>query len=253
MLVGGVDLILGNCLDVMRDIPDGSIDAVVCDLPFGTTQDKWDNVIPFELMWERLDRIVKPNAAIVLFGSEPFSSFLRCSNIKRYKYDWIWNKVLKTGHLNSKIMPMRQHEVISVFGKGRINYYPIMEVGKPEHSRGNKRKKGNMDSDNYGKQSVDFVDKTGNTNKFPSSLSLTFQKVHPSKCNHPTEKPVELIEYLIKAYSKEEETILDMTIGSGTTMVACQNTNRNGIGIELDETYFSIAKKRIEENEYKLF
>jgi site-specific DNA-methyltransferase (adenine-specific) len=231
----------------MKQIPDGSIDMVLCDLPYGTTQNKWDNIIPFDLMWEQLNRIVKPNKAILLFGSEPFSSFLRTSNIKFYKYDWVWNKILKTGHLNSKKMPMVQHEIISVFGKGRIDYYPIMEDGIPEHARGDKRKKGNMDSDNYGKQRVDFIDKTGNTKKFPSSLSLVFQKPHPSKCVHPTQKPTELIEYLIKTYTNENETVLDFTMGSGTTGVACVNTNRKFIGIEKDENYFNIAQNRIME------
>tara|TARA_R110002167_G_scaffold214605_3_gene419365 strand:- start:1747 stop:2487 length:741 start_codon:yes stop_codon:yes gene_type:complete len=240
-----IDLRLGDCLEVMKTIEDNSIDAIICDLPYGTTQNKWDNIIPFDLMWEQLNRITKQNGAIVLFGSEPFSSFLRTSNIKNYKYDWIWNKILKTGHLNSKKMPMSQHEIISVFGNGKINYYPIMEDGKPEHSRGNKRKKGNMDSDNYGKQNVDFIDKTGNTKKYPSTLSLNFQKVHPSKCKHPTQKPTELIQYLISTYSKENGVILDMTMGSGTTGVACKNTNRSFIGIEMDEKYFNIANERI--------
>ena len=182
-----IELHKGDCLEVMKGIPNGSIDAIITDPPYGTTACKWDSVIDFKLMWEQLNRIIKPNGAIVLFGSEPFSSALRMSNIKNYKYDWIWDKILKTGHLNSKIMPMSQHEIISIFGNGKLNYYPIMEEGKPEHSRGNKRKKGNMNSDNYGKQKVDFIDKTGNVKKYPSTLSLGFQKVHPSKCVHSTQ------------------------------------------------------------------
>ena len=245
-------LIQGDCLIEMRNIPDNSIDAIITDPPYGTTACKWDSVIDFDLMWKQLNRIIKPNGAIVLFGSEPFSSALRMSNIKNYKYDWIWDKKLKTGHLNAKRMPMSQHEIVSIFGS-KINYYPIMEEGIAEHSRGNKRLKGNMDSDNYGKQSVDFIDKTGNTKKYPSTLSLDFQKVHPSKCIHSTQKPVPLMEYLIKTYTNEMETVLDFTMGSGSTMVACQNTNRNGIGIEMDENYFNTAIKRIKENEYNLF
>jgi site-specific DNA-methyltransferase (adenine-specific) len=239
----------------MKDIPDKSIDAIICDLPYGTTQNKWDTIIPFDKLWEAYKRIIKDNGAIALFGAEPFSSMLRLSNIKNYKYDWIWNKVLKTGHLNSKIMPMSQHETISIFGYDKINYYPIMEKGKPLHSMGDKRKKGNMDSDNYGKQNSDFNDKTGNTEKYPSSLSIVLQKVHPSKCLHPTEKPISLMEYLIKTYTNEGETVLDNTMGSGTTGVACVNTNRNFIGIEKDDNYFNIASKRIKNHtaQTKLF
>tara|TARA_R110000796_G_scaffold127874_1_gene243294 strand:+ start:243 stop:1034 length:792 start_codon:yes stop_codon:yes gene_type:complete len=242
----------GDCLEVMKSIPDGSIDAIITDPPYGTTACKWDSVIDFELMWEQLNRIIKPNGAIVLFGSEPFSSALRMSNIKNYKYDWIWDKVLKTGHLNSKRMPMGKHEIISVFGKGGLNYYPIMEEGKPQHSEGTKRGD-NINSDNYGKQTRDYEDKKGNTLKYPNTLSLKFQKVHPSKCVHTTQKPVALMEYLIKTYTNENETVLDFTMGSCSTGVAAKNTNRNFIGIEQDDKYFKIAEQRIKETEYKLF
>lgn len=246
-----IDLRFGDALELLKFIPDKSIDCIICDLPYGTTKNKWDVIIPFHLMWAEFNRIAKKGCPIVLFNAEPFSSHLRLSNLKNYKYDWIWNKVLKTGHLNAKNRPMSQHEIISVFGKGKINYYPIMEEGEPEHSRGNKRKKGNMDSDNYGKQRVDFIDKTGNTEKYPSSLSLYFQKVHPSKCLHPTQKPVELLEYLIKTYSNEGDTILDITFGSGTTAEGCQNTNRNFIGMDNDENSYNIAKERINNNNKK--
>ena len=241
-------LIHGECLEQMAEqIPNSSIDAIITDPPYGTTACKWDSVIPFDDMWYQLNRVIKKNGAIVLFGSEPFSSALRMSNIKNYKYDWIWNKILKTGHLNSKKMPMGQHEIISIFGKGRVNYYPIMEEGKPQHGRGDKRKLSlsSMNSDDYGKQRVDFKDKEGSTEKYPNSLSLVYQKVHPSKCIHPTEKPVKLMEYLIKTYTNEGETVLDFTMGSGTTGVACKNLNREFIGIEKDDKYFEIARKRI--------
>lgn len=238
-----IDLILGDCLEEMKAIENKSIDAVICDLPYGTTKNKWDNIIPFVHIWDELNRIVKPNGAVVLFGSEPFSSYMRMSNIRDYKYDWIWNKILKTGHLNSKIMPMGQHEIISVFGRKKINYYPIMKEGIAQHSEGSKR--GDNNSDDYGKQNRNYEDKKGNTLKYPSTLSLDFQKVHPSKCKHPTEKPIELMEYLIKTYTKENETVLDFTMGSGTTGVAAKNTNRSFIGIEQDQNYFNIAKERI--------
>ena len=241
---------LGDCLEIMQQFPDGIFDMILCDLPYGITQNKWDNIIPLDKLWEQYKRIIKANGAIVLFGSEPFSSMLRVSNIDNFKYDWVWNKILKTGHLNSKKMPMSQHEIISVFGYNKINYYPIMEKGKPVHSRG--RKKGNMDSDNYGKQSLDFIDKTGNTEKYPSSLSLVFQKVHPSKCVHPTEKPVALFEYLIKTYTNKGELILDNCAGSGTLGEACYNTKRDYVMIEKEEKYFDCIKKR-EENFLKSF
>tara|TARA_R110002153_G_scaffold111914_2_gene253729 strand:+ start:253 stop:978 length:726 start_codon:yes stop_codon:yes gene_type:complete len=239
-----INLLKGDCLEVMQTIPDGSVDAVITDPPYGTTRCKWDSVIDFDLMWEQLNRIIKPNGAIVLFGSEPFSSFLRCSNIKNFKYDWIWDKKLKTGHLNAKRMPMGRHEVISVFGQ-KINYYPIMEEGIAQHSEGSKR--GDNNSEDYGKQNRNYEDKKGNTLKYPSTLSLEFQKVHPSKCVHSTQKPVELLEYLIKTYTNENETVLDFTMGSGSTGVAAKNLNRNFTGIEMDNNYFNIAKQRINE------
>jgi site-specific DNA-methyltransferase (adenine-specific) len=237
-----IDLRKGDCLEIMKAIPSNSVESIITDPPYGTTQCKWDSVINFELMWEQLNRIIKPSGAIVLFGSEPFSSFLRCSNINNFKYDWIWDKKLKTGHLNAKKMPMGRHEVISVFGQ-RINYYPIMEEGIAQHSEGSKR--GNNNSEDYGKQNRNYKDKKGNTLKYPSTLSLEFQKVHPSKCVHSTQKPVKLLEYLIKTYTQENETVLDFTMGSGTTGVACKNTNRDFIGIEMDEKYFNIANERI--------
>jgi len=242
-----IDLYKGDCLEVMDElIAKGVVvDAIITDPPYGTTACKWDSVIPFDKMWLRLNKLIKPNGAIVLFGSEPFSSFLRVSNIKNFKYDWVWNKQLKTGHLNAKIMPMGQHEVISVFSSGkRINYFPIMEEGKPQHSQGSKR--GCNHSENYGKQTFDYEDKKGNTLKYPSSLSIDIQKIHPSKCVHSTQKPISVKEYLIKTYTNEGELVLDFTMGSGTTGVACGNLNRDFIGIELDDGYFQIAKERME-------
>ena len=239
-----VDLRLGNCLEVMKTMPDNSIDAIITDPPYGTTACKWDSVIDFELMWEQLNRIIKPNGAIVLFGSEPFSSALRMSNIKNFKYDWVWKKPKGTGHLNAKRMPMNDVETISVFYRKQCIYNPQFTEGKPY-----KAKSGKSSFDGYGKDN-----RKGNDNKgkrYPKRL-LEFNVVERNTL-HPTQKPVALMEYLIKTYTNENETVLDFTMGSGSTMVACQNTNRNGIGIEMDENYFEIAKKRIEDNKLKLF
>jgi len=226
------------------------VDAIITDIPYWTTACKWDTIIPFELMWQRLDKLIKLNWAIVLFWSEPFSSALRMSNIKNYKYDWVWDKKLKTGHLNAKHMPMGRHEIISVFqSASKIKYYPIMEKGKPTHSQGVKRN--SSYSENYGKQKNNYPDKKGNTLKYPTTLSIDFQKVHPSKCIHSTQKPVDVMEYLIKTYTNEDELVLDFTMGSGTTGVACHNLNRRFIGIELDDKYYEIAKDRIKNNRSK--
>lgn len=236
-----IDLKCGDCLELMKNIPDKSIDMILCDLPYGTTACKWDKVIPFEPLWEQYKRIIKDNGAIVLFGSEPFSSYLRMSNIKNYKYDWIWNKKKVAHPLNAKIMPLKKHEIISVFGRGKIAYYPqgLKEVKKVQ-------KRNNVKSligDGYsvcGKSNKTTLQKWGN---YPSSI-IEYSKEH--KTFHPTQKPVALLEYLIKTYTNENELVLDSCMGSGSTGVACVNTNRNFIGIELDEKYFNIAKERIE-------
>lgn len=233
-----IDLRQGDCLEVMKDIPDKSVDMILCDLPYGTTACKWDNVIPFEPLWQEYNRIIKDNGAIVLFGSEPFSSKLRLSNLKNYKYDWIWNKVKPSGHLNAKYMPLKQHEIISVFCKGKCNYYPIMITQEPRISKNYIANK----SDLFGKekQVKKIVDK-----KCPKTILTVSNAIQKNKL-HPTEKPVALLEYLIKTYTNENEVVLDNCMGSGSTGVACINTNRSFIGIELDQKYFEIAKERIE-------
>lgn len=239
-----MDLYNGDCLEIMdKLIADGvKVDAIITDPPYGITACKWDSVIPFPAMWERLNKLIKDNGAIVLFGSEPFSSALRMSNIENYKYDWVWNKVISGSFLNCKKMPMKSHENISVFGKKSICYFPQMSEGEKCHSVG---KKLNKKADNVNVfSSYKIIEREGNL-KYPKSI-ITFQKIHSSKCIHPTQKPVELLEYLIKTYTLENETVLDFTMGSGSTGVACVNTNRNFIGIELDKQYFDIATKRIE-------
>jgi len=233
-------LIHGDCLEEMKNIPDGSVDMVLTDPPYGTTACKWDTVIDLKLMWEQLNRIIKPNGAIVLFGSEPFSSALRMSNIKNYKYDWVWEKSKVTGVLNAKKQPLRHLENISVFYRKQCLYFPQGLVKCDRITSTGNSGKGN--SDNYG--SV----KTGTYNQTQTGYpkqKLFFNSV--GKTVHPTQKPVPLMEYLIKTYTNEGETVLDFTMGSCTTGVACKNLNRNFIGIELDKAYFDIATKRIRE------
>jgi DNA modification methylase len=248
-----MQLFNGDCLEVMKSIPDKSIDAIITDPPYGTTACKWDSVIPFDLMWEQLNRIIKTNGAIVLFGSEPFSSALRMSNINKYCYDFIYDKKFAGNFVQAKKQPLKTHEIISVFSKnGKMPiYYPQMI--KREFSikkGGNKQSKAIPIS--ITEKSIKFskTEKIYNL-KFPDS-QLHFS-CRENRGLHPTQKPVSLIEYLIKTYTNENETVLDFTMGSGTTGVACKNLNRNFIGIELDKNYFEIAKKRIEETPIKLF
>lgn len=237
-----VNLILGDCLEEMQNIPDGSVDMILCDPPYGTTACKWDSVIPFEPMWKQLNRIIKPNGAICLFGSEPFSSALRMSNIKHFKYDWYWNKIRGVGHLNAKRQPMKSVETISVFYKKQCCYNPQMRPR--EKSRTSKN---NNSQKVFGNCRNNFVGETLKE-KYPVSL-ITFSKSDMKKNKfHSSQKPIDLLEYLIRTYTNEGETVLDFTMGSGSTGVACVNTGRNFIGIELDEKYFNIAKERIDKS-----
>ena len=230
-------LLHGDCLELMKSIPNGSVDAIITDPPYGTTACKWDSVIPFDLMWEQLNRIIKPNGAIVLFGSEPFSSALRMSNIKNYKYDWVWDKKMKVGMLNCKKQPLKQHENILVFNAKNV-YLPQMTKGKFR----NKKIQPTKDFQTYG-QLTNPIDNFNDV-YYPSSI-IEISNANQKIKQHPTQKPVELMEYLIKTYTNENETVLDFTMGSGSTGVACKNTNRKFIGIEKDDKYFEIAKNRI--------
>jgi len=240
-----IDLRKGDCLEVMKSIPSGSVDAIITDPPYGTTACKWDSVIDFDLMWEELNRIIKPNGAIVLFGSEPFSSALRMSNIKNYKYDWVWEKNRGSNFALVKYQPMKEHEIISVFSNKTHNYYPIKQKRK---GKGLERIKGNY---NVGKSSnITGIKQTicttqGQELRQPSSIQKFNTTEKGIKREHPTQKPIALMEYLIKTYTNENETVLDFTMGSGSTGVACKNINRSFIGIEQDEKYFNIAKERI--------
>lgn len=231
-----IKLMHGDCLELMKEIPDESIDLVLTDPPYGTTACKWDSIIPLEPMWEQLHRVTKDNGAIVLFGSEPFSSALRMSNIKNYKYDWIWKKPRGTGHLNAKRMPMNDFEVISVFYRKQCNYFPQYGFGEPY-----KAKSGRSQFQGYGRDLRTGNDSDGR--RYPKRI-LEFGTVERGT-SHPTQKPVDLLEYLVKTYTNEGETVLDFTAGSGSTGVACVNTGRKFIGIELDDNYFDIARDRI--------
>ena len=231
-------LMRGDCLELMKEIPAGSVDMILTDLPYGITKCAWDSVIPFDLMWKQLHRVTKDNGAIVLFGSEPFSSALRMSNIKNYKYDWVWKKPRGTGHLNAKRQPLRDVENIIVFYKKQCDYYPQFSKGTPYNA-----KSGASQFEGYGKDNREGNDNSGF--RYPKQV-LEFSVVERGTV-HPTQKPVELLEYLIKTYTNEGDTVLDFTMGSGSTGVACVNTNRDFIGIELDEGYFTIACKRIKE------
>ena len=237
-----IDLYNGDCLTVMDELINEGVvvDAIITDPPYGTTACKWDSIIPFDEMWLRLNKLIKPNGAIVLFGSEPFSSALRMSNIKNYKYDWKWDKVIGSGFQVAKYKPMIRSEDVCIFGTGgKVNYYPIkIKRDKPI--------KGYAVNNSLSNPLANADKKVRTyTHKNPTNI-LEFKKVKGTV--HPTQKPVALMEYLIKTYTNEGETVLDFTMGSGTTGVACKNLGRDFIGIEMDDKYFDIAKKRIEKH-----
>ena len=239
-----VKLLCGDCLELMNDIPDNTIDMILCDLPYGVTQNKLDIVIPFDRLWAQYERVIKNNGAIVLFGQGVFYIDLVNSNRKLFRYDLVWNKILVSGFLNAKRMPLRQHEQIAVFYKKPPTYNPQMRQGSPLHTKGNKYKDKPVVNQNYGLFSATDDSRAGSTDKYPTSI-LTYQKPHPSVAKHRTEKPVELLEYLIKTYTNEGDTVLDNCMGCGNTGVACLNTGRNFIGMEINEQYYKVAQKNI--------
>lgn len=239
-----IQLYQGDCLEVMKQIPDKSVDMVLCDLPYGCTQSKIDIQIPFKPLWEQYERIAKDNAAIVLFAQGLFFVDLVQSNRKMYRYDICWDKILISGFLNAKRMPLRQHEQIAVFYKKQPTYNPQMSIGKPLHGKGHLYKEKDVTNKNYGEYETVDDDRAGSTEKYPTSI-IRFQKPHPSKALHQTEKPVALLEYLIKTYSNEGDVVFDNCMGSGSTGVACVDAGRSFIGIELDEKYYKIAENRI--------
>ena len=237
-----VNLMKGDCLELMKSIPDASVDMILTDPPYGTTQNKWDSVVDLESMWCEIKRIIKPNGAIVLFGAQPFSSVLVSSNIKDFKYDWTWRKPKGTGHLNAKKQPMRDKEDILVFYQKQCTYNPQMSEGTPYKDKAGKNHSGNDSmSENYGAYTNFRNDNKGT--RYPKQV-LEFGVVERGSL-HPTQKPVALLEYLIKTYTQDGETVLDFTAGSMSTAIACINTNRKGIMIEKDEHYFKVGSDRV--------
>ena len=247
--MSNIDLYKGDCLEVMDElIAKGVIvDAIICDPPYGTTACKWDSIIPLEPMWEQLKRVIKPNGAIVMTASQPFTTTLIASNMKMFKYCWVWEKSRSGSAISAKHCPIKIHEDIVVFERtgGRLNYYPIMEEGDP-YSR-----KSRYNGANEHKFGIsDNVETHNKGTRYPKTIRFEKQNWSKQQQIHPTQKPVALMEYLIKTYTNEGETVLDFTMGSGTTGVACKNLNRKFIGIELDLGYFKIAEKRINANLY---
>ena len=248
-----IRLMLGDCLEKMKDIPDGSVDLILCDLPYGTTACKWDSVIPFEPLWEQYRRIAKKNAAIVLTASQPFTTALIASNLKEFRYCWYWKKSVGSGFQNAKRQPLRLIEEVAVFYRKPPQYIPqgLVRIDAPRVNKisaadsivGGTSGRGGLRT--VGNEWVqEFTNYPRNVLEFPAPMAGR---------QHPTQKPVALMEYLIRTYTQEGETVLDNCMGSGTTGVACINTNRNFIGIELDEGYFKIAEQRIMETEPPIF
>ena len=237
-------LMLGDCLERMKEIPNGSVDMVLADPPYGTTQCKWDSIIDLDLMWEQLKRIIKPNGAIVMTASQPFTTTLIASNMEMFRYDTVYEKSHATGHLNANKMPMRKHESVIFFYRRLPTYNPQKT---PKHeSKIRPNKKVSTSSECYGKfnPNASRTDSVGTA--FPTSVTMfNSSTTGRDRGLHPTQKPVALMEYLIKTYTNESETVLDFCLGSGTTGVACKNLNRKFIGIEMDEGYFKIAQDRI--------
>jgi site-specific DNA-methyltransferase (adenine-specific) len=236
------NIYLMDCLEGMKYIPDKSVDMILCDLPYGTTQNKWDVIIPFEYLWSEYRRITKEESVMIFTAAEPFMSKLVCSNLNDFKYDMVWHKSRSTGHLNAKIAPLRNHENIAVFYRKVGKYNPQIQSKPKENIRPNSRRRA---SENYGKFK-EFSKRTIPLDKrYPSSVEKFNNVNHGESGLHPTQKPVALFEYLIKTYTNEGETVLDNCMGSGTTAIACLNTNRKYIGFEKEKKYFDIAQERI--------
>lgn len=237
-------LLQGDCLELMKEIKDKSIDMVLCDLPYGTTKCKWDTPINLNLLWQEYNRIIKNHGVILLFAQTPFDKILGCSNLSMLRYEWIWEKTQATGHLNANKMPMKAHENILVFYKHLPTYNPQKTNGhEPIHSY-TKYISTQNNTELYGRMNKE-ISGGGATDRYPRSI-ITFSSDKQICHLHPTQKPTNLLEYLIKTYTNENDWVLDNCMGSGSTGVACINTNRNFIGIELDKNYFKIAKERIE-------
>lgn len=242
--IGNCDLYYGDCLDIMPQLNDTVADVIIADLPYGTTYCSWDSIIPLDKLWLQYNRLIKGNGAKVFTSNQPFTTTLIHSNLECFKYEWVWNKEHASNFANSKKQPLKQHENVLVFSKGQPPYYPIKVQGKPNHKQG--KSKTNVSETRLISERVED-DLSGM--KYPKSI-LHFPK-HSSQCGlHPTQKPVDLMCYLIRTYSKEGDVVLDNTMGSGTTGVACLQTGRKFIGIENDQKYFNICCERLE-NEFK--
>ena len=246
-------ILQGECLELMKKIPDGKIDMILCDLPYGTTACKWDSIIPFDQLWEQYHRIIKPNGAIVLTASQPFTSSLIMSNIKNFRHEWIWKKNRGSNFALLKYQPFKEHESVCVFGKNTVNYYPIKE----ERSESGKSRCGYSFNNIVTSEVINnktFYNQEGERRTLDKDLRnpSSVQTFNTEVGLHPTQKPVSLFEYLIKTYSQEGEIVLDNCAGSFTTAIACINTNRKYICMEKDETYFNIGKERIEKHLEKL-
>ena len=234
-------IIKGDCLEVMKDIPDGSIDMVLCDLPYGTTNCKWDSILPLDKLWEHYNRVTKKNGAIVLTAAQPFTSVLISSNLKNFKYTWVWEKSKATGYLNAKRMPMRSHEDVCVFYRKPPLYNPQMWQSTP-YNKG----KAHRPTDVYGSQVATLV-KNDTGLRYPRSVQYFKTAESEGKVHHPTQKPLALFEYLMKTYTNEGDVVLDNCLGAGTTAIAAIRNNRKYIGIELDEKYYNISCERVKE------
>lgn len=240
-----IDLRYGDTIEHMKLIPDKSVDFICCDLPYGSTKNHWDIVIPFDQLWEQYKRIIKNDGAIALFGTGIFACKLALSNEKMYKYEIIWHKSKSGSSFTAKYRPVQKHENILIFGKGKVTYNPQLEEGEPYYR---KRKANKGDKPNNHKLGVISESETNNDGfRYPSTVQFFQQKWRRQDQLHSTQKPVELIEWLIKSYSNNGNTVLDNCMGSGTTAIACINTDRSFIGIENDEKYFGISEKRVEE------
>jgi site-specific DNA-methyltransferase (adenine-specific) len=246
--VSGSTFINADCFDVFPFIDDKSIDAIICDLPYGTTACKWDSILPLDKLWEQYKRILKDDGCVILTASQPFTSVLTCSNLKWFKYEWIWKKTRYSGNLNATRMPLKAHESILIFAKGKTKYYPL-KTEAPEHLI-DKRKTINpsivKDGGAYnGSKGFVNIRKKDDGTRYP--ISVQEFKNPNNNSLHPTQKPVELMEYLIKTYTNENEMVLDNTMGSGTTGLACLKTNRQFIGIEKEKQYYDVAVRRLSE------
>lgn len=247
--MNGITLWQGDCLELMSDIPDSTIDAIICDPPYGTTPIEWDNVLDFTNLWEQYNRIVKPNGVIILFGQEPFSTYVRMSNIKDYKYDWYWEKERITNVFQVKRRPGKTVENVMVFYKNQCTYHPqkTEHIGKRVTNKIGENAQWSVTQSGY-EQPTKPIEYNDDGTRYPTQV-LRINRDNPRERLHPTQKPVELVSYLVETYTNVGDTILDNCMGSGTTGVACKFLNRNFTGIELDKHYFDIAQKRIDGEE----